>query len=375
MLTPTQKLKIGLMTDGMTVSSAARAKLAGEDGLRPLTLADYASTSGIAMELEGEIWVNAPIADHNPNFVGDAPHRLEHENGGYLVRSGDLEVTAKPVPVPAYHDEKNERGEHYTDYAITHTDRVRISPIQGCSFACMFCDLAYKRRYQQMSMDGLIGSIQRALEDEVLRAKHVLISGGVPKEADWDWQNRLYEAIPAAFPKVPVDVMMVPIPGYLNAQRLYDFGIHYLSINLEMYDPDLARKIMPRKAKISRDVWLDWIEGAVKIFGPGRVRSLILVGLEPIEATLRGVEALAKRGCEPVLSPFRPDPSTPMRDQLPPTVEILAEVYQRSVEIAEREGVKLGPRCIPCMHNTLTFPDDSGYYYWSGADAATGTER
>ena len=87
-----------------------------------------------------------------------------------------------------------------------------------------------------------------------------------------------------------------------------------------------------------------------------------MVGLEPIEDTLRGVDALAQRGCEPVLSPFRPSPDTPLGDVSPPGEAELVEVYERSVEVAGRHGVKLGPRCIPCQHNTLSFPDDSGYY-------------
>ncbi len=370
MLTPTQKLKVALMTDGMAVSPEARAVLAGESGTRPLTLADYASTSGIALELEGHIWVNAPFSDFNPNFVDQPPHRLEHDGDGFWVRSGDLEVRAGPLPVPAYHDQENERGERFTDYAITHTDRVRISPIQGCSFACKFCDLPFVKRYKQKAEEGLIGSVRRALEDQVLPAQHVLISGGVPKDSDWDWENRVYEAVAASFPGISVDVMMVPVPGQLDAQRLQDFGIHGLSINLEMMDSERARKIMPRKAKIPRQHWLDFIEGAVGIYGPGKVRSLLMVGIEPMDATLRAVQALAERGCEPVLSPFRPDPSTPMRDDRPPTAAALEEVYERSVEIVDRAGVKLGPRCIPCMHNTLTFPDDSDYYYWSGEETS-----
>ena len=43
-------------------------------------------------------------------------------------------------------------------------------------------------------------------------------------------------------------------------------------------------------------------------------------------------------------------------------VEFLAEAYERAIEIVEGFGVKLGPRCIPCQHNTLTFPDGSEAY-------------
>ena len=158
--------------------------------------------------------------------------------------------------------------------------------------------------------------------------------------------------------------MMVPMPGLLDAQKLKDMGVHGLSINLELYNQDIARKIMHSKWKASRQRYLDFIAEAVPIFGGGNVRSLLMVGIEPLEDTLRGIEALAERGCDPVLSPFRPDPATPMRNEKPPRVDLLVEAYQRAEEIVSKyKGVKLGPRCIPCMHNTLTFPDNSGKYY------------
>lgn len=229
-------------------------------------------------------------------------------------------------------------------------------------------------RYRRKTIEGLVGSVRRALDDEILPARHVLISGGVPREEDWEWEYRAYEAVAASFPEVAVEVMMVPVPGRLEARRLYDLGIHGLSLNLEMYDLQRARMIMPRKARIPRQHWLSFIEDAVDVFGSGRIRSLVLVGIEPPEETLKAVQALAERGCEPVLSPFRPDPATPMRDHPPPSVEMLAEVYERSVEITSRAGGRLGPRCLPCMHNTLTFPrdavdDDGAGQPGDGADA------
>ena len=35
----------------------------------------------------------------------------------------------------------------------------------------------------------------------------------------------------------------------------------------------------------------------------------------------------------------------------------------RAMEIVDLHGGALGPRCIPCMHNTLTFPDRSEHYF------------
>ncbi len=365
MLTELEQIKIGLMTRGMKVSETAREAIEGNEK-RPLTLADYASTSGISMELDDEVWVNAPILDHNPNFVGDlTPYVLNFRDGKFFIRSGEAEFEAKPIPVPAYHNDNASNGEPYKNLAITHTDRVRISPVEGCAIACQFCDLPYKFRYRTKNIDDLVESVGVALKDPIQKAHHVLISGGTPKPQDYDYENEVYRAVASAFPDIDVDVMMVPMHGLLDAQKLKDMGINGLSINLELYNEKKAKRIMAGKYKASRQLYFDFIEHAVPIFGEGKVRSLLMVGIESLEDTLRGVEALAQRGCDPVLSPFRPDPSTPMRNEQPPTEEFLKEVYLRSRDIVEGYGVKLGPRCIPCHHNTLTFPDGSSSYKYS----------
>jgi hypothetical protein len=188
----------------------------------------------------------------------------------------------------------------------------------------------------------------------------VLISGGTPKREDYAYENEVYRAVAEAFVGLEVDVMMFPQPGLLDIEQLHSIGINGLSINLELYNVSLAKRVMPLKARLDRRQFFDF-----ERFGGGKVRSLLLVGLESTEDTLNGVRALAQRGCDPVLSPFRPDPATPMHNMEPPTVQTLAEVYERSLETTEAHGVKLGPRCIPCHHNTLTFPDGSSAYYYS----------
>ena len=363
MLSPSEHLKVELMTHGLTITEEASHVLKGQNGTRPMTLADYASTSGITLEIDSDIWVNAPIKDFNPNFVSQSPFRLEFREDQFFVCSDALEVKAKPIPVPSYYDKTASTGEQYILYAITHTDRVRVSPIEGCSFGCSFCDSSFKYKYRKKSIEGLIEAVRVALQDPVLPARHIMISGGTPYREDFDYLNEVYEKITKAFLSVPLDIMMVPIPGLLEFEFLKDIGVKGLSLNIELFNEDIARKLMPKKSKLSRKAWIDAMDQAVKVFGQGRIRSMLLVGLESLNDTVRGVELLAEHGCEPVLSPFRPDPVTPLYHHSPPGVRFLSEVYERSMEAAARHGMKLGPRCIPCQHNTLTFPDGSDYYF------------
>lgn len=361
MLTKVQELKLRLLAEGIAISPRARAQLSGRED-RPLTLSDYASTSGISMRLGDDVWVNAPISEHNPNFVAASPHSLDVSDEGYCVRSGDLEVRALPLPVPEYYKGSNRWGESYTEYAYTHTDRVRISPIEGCDLRCFFCDMPYEFQYRTKRKEGLVDAVEMALDDPVLPARHVLISGGTPRRSDNDYIKRVYELVLGAFPGVAIDIMMVPIPELLDVGWLSRLGVHELSVNIEMFNFERAREIMPSKASVGLENYLKLIEECVGQLGVGRVRSLILVGLEDLEDTVAGVNALAERGCEPVLSPFRPDPKTPLADRKPPSVDFMREVYLRCTEAVTKHSVKLGPKCIPCMHNTLTFPDGSDYY-------------
>ena len=364
MLTEVQLLKTRILADGVVATEAARRAMADVSGHGLLTLADYATTSGIPLLLPGDVWVNAPIQDHNPNFIADPAIALDSSGEGFRLIAGGAEWPAVPTPVPDYAERRNSAGEPHRRYGITHTDRVRVSPVEGCACSCRFCDLSRTVGYATKAVDLMVEAISAALADPICPAKHVLVSGGTPRSADYGYLADVYVSVLDAFPTTPVDVMMLPIRGAMNPEALRRHGARELSINLELYGEDARRTLMPEKDAIPMDRWLDFIEEAVAIFD-GNVRSLVILGLEPIEDTVRAVEALAERGCEPVLSPFRPHPATPLAEHRPPTADVLAEAYERSRETAERHGVKLGPKCIPCQHNTLTFPDDSGYYAYS----------
>lgn len=366
-----QRLKVDLMTEGLSIDPETKQFLVESDDV-PLTLADYASTSGVTLKLDGDVWVNAPISEFNPNFVEAPTSSLVVENDKlFVVRDGNA-YGAEFIPVPSYHDKNLQDGTPVKWIAITHSDRVRLSPIKGCAIQCDFCDIPFDKADDEPAYRGqkVIGNILEAagvaLQDPVLPAQHVLISGGTPRKRDYGYENEVYERMVAENPDVDVDIMMVPMPGLLNIRRLGEIGVHGLSINIELWNKDIALRTMRSKAKASRELYLGFIEKAAEQFDEGRVRSLLMVGIEPIEDTLKGVEALAQRGCDPVLSPFRPDPITPLRDMKPSTADELLEVWQRSQEIVSKyDGVKLGPRCVPCMHNTLTFADGSEDYYHS----------
>ena len=359
-LTVAERLKFKLLAEGIRISDSAAAFLAERTGGRALTPADYASTSGVILALPDDVWVNAPIEAHNPNFVGDTANELDIDEaaGELYVRSDLGDVPASFWIPPAYHDGSG-AGLPATEVAFTHGDRVRLSPIDGCSMACQFCDLPYTFRYRTKPVDAIVEALQTALGDKVQPAHHVLVSGGTPRDADVEYVRDVYRAVVEAS-EVPVDIMMAPIPALMDPTWLAAIGVSEISVNLEIFNEALAARLMAKKAKQGRQAYLDYFERAAGELGAGRVRSMLMVGLEPMEDTLAGVEAIARAGAVPVLSPFRPDPDTPLRSMPPPTAAVLQETFLRACDVAAVHSVAVGPSCIPCSHNTLTLPRVGG---------------
>lgn len=357
-LTVAERLKFRLLSEGLSITEAAQIYIDERNGDRPMTPADYASTSGVILALEDGVWVNAPISLYNSNFVTESPYSLVVYDGALRVVGEGLDSAAQMWLPPTYHGEVNERGERYDSYAFTHGDRVRISPVEGCSMACHFCNLPYEFKYRTKRVDGFLDAIRRALTDPVQPAHHILISGGTPRQEDIGYVREVYERVITGFPGVSVDIMMVPIEDLMDPVWLNRIGVGELSVNLEIFNEKIGRKRMRQKFLQGRDHYLDYLERAADILGPGRVRSMLMVGLEPLEDTLAGVDAIAARGAVPVLSPFRPDPKTPMRDSAPLSARCLEEVYLRARDIAFGHGTPLGPNCVPCSHNTLTLASE-----------------
>ena len=366
-LTAEQDLKLHVLANGIEVDpTAEEAWRQTYEG--PISLNEYASTSGICLKIEDGkdgVYVNAP---YTQEFTRDADTRLKFK-AGFVVAHGEMEFDAEVIPVPAFHSEtyEDDGTEYpYTNLGVTHTDRLRISPIEGCGMTCKFCNIPYELKYRKKPEEELLRVIEIAKDDEQAPARHVLISGGTPKKEDEPWEDDIYESIIANSP-LPVDIMMTPRedPGYIR--RLGAAGVNLLSVNMEVFDAQRARRLIPNKnRRFGPDGYLDYIERAVGELGVGRVQSLILFGqaIEPIESTLQGVQALVDRGAIPVLSPFRPDPRTPMENEPSASEEEMKIVYERTLEICEETGtgVKPGPRCVPCHHNTVAFSDGSDFY-------------
>lgn len=360
-------LKVSLLARGVQVSPRAR-NVISRGGSVPLSVHEYATTGGLTIVVDKDLYVNAPFDEGfcEPEALLDAVDG----QGALTLSFRGTELPVQLVPLPGYLEARDPKQRPIRHTTFSHADRVRVSPIVGCSMSCKFCDLA-GNRYVKRPLEQLLMGIEAAIADRDVPVSHGLISGGTPSPRDYGYWDTVCAGVVSSAP-LPFDVMMPPRPTDPEfIDRMVASGVQGFAINLEIFDSTAAARIVPQKHRLGLEAYRETIARAVRLTGgDGRVRSLVLVGLEPEEQTLRAVEFLAQLGCDPVLSPFRPTPATPLANHVAPTANQLERVFWRAREIVERHGVKLGPRCIPCQHNTLSLADGPSYYH-SSARLAT----
>lgn len=350
-----ESIKLSCLSTGIRVTDQAFS-LISNGGTELLTIHEYPTTGGLTFVLPGDVWVNAPFDEW---YCADASVELDAIDGRLVVHNqeGDVPVI-RFVPLPGYLDNVDELGRPFTDVAMSHGDRVRVSPFAGCAFDCSFCDIP-AAKYQARPDEQLLSALRAAQADERLPVRHVLISGGSPRRAHYQlFEDTCRFIVENA--GMPVDVMLSPMLDNLDfIHHLAAAGVEGLAINIELFSASAGEMHLGRKFRTTRGSFDEFVTRAVDLLGrTGRVRSLIIPGLEPVAETLRGVEYLASLGCEPTLSPFRPADGTALSALPPVPVASLRTLLDESRSIVAEFGMGLGPKCVPCQHNTLTLPWD-----------------
>jgi len=101
----------------------------------------------------------------------------------------------------------------------------------------------------------------------------------------------------------------------------------------------LAQHCAGRARYIGRARYDDALPYAAAIFPRGTVWSDLVVGLEPVESTVRGVDALTAMGVLPVLSLYRSAGARPPHDA--PTIEALSSLYAHLFQAVQHAGIPM----------------------------------
>lgn len=253
---------------------------------------------------------------------------------------------------------KTASGVPYCAVAFLATDRLRINYNPVCYYknaqkACHFCNLP--EHNTPYTFDDITLIVDDYIKHESFR--HILLGGGSSNpKSNFQDVIKLTRFLKSKTDK-PLYLMSLPPCDLEVISQLYTEGIDEIAFNIEIFHEKLASEYMPGKGYIPRKHYYKALEKAVSLWGNGgNVRSMIILGLEPEDSLLSGIEKLCKLGVQPMISVFRPMENTPLSCTLPLSIQKTIELYEMIESICVKYGQILGPSCVYCQNNTLSIP-------------------
>ena len=345
-------IKIALLNHGVTLTPQAFKHAQKHGTIREAVF------DAIDIVIFESLYINVPF---RCKFCTFSPFSIDVINEDFqLLYNGNFISDVKISFLPeTLLNRKTTSGIPFDHIINLANDRIRINPASVCIFkqlniACKFCNLPEQNF--SYNIEDIKETIDYCLQN--IQFQHFLIGGGTYSiQGGW---NIIIEIATYIRSKSNKKIYLMSIPPQTTEilDDLYNAGITEVAFNLEMFDRKQALQIMPGKGKIIEDIYFAAFEKAVKLWGnTGNVRSLLIYGFDLWDDFIEGIERLCKKGIEPIISIFRPLINTPLENLNPPPTVELFSLYRRCQSIARAHSLILGPDCMECQNNTLSYTE------------------
>ncbi|MBC9878882.1 MSMEG_0568 family radical SAM protein [Bradyrhizobium sp. INPA01-394B] len=293
------------------------------------------------------------IPVHNaPAF--ESPYLVERpdEAGRSRISRDGVVLADVSFPLrPKFYDRTTEDGVPYWKIATLHgRDVLATTVLQTCiryqsrTKTCQFCaigqSLAAGRTVERKKPAQLAEVAKVAVELDGVR--HMVMTTGTPHTSDRGAGilAESAEAVKAAV-DLPIQAQCEPPDDFAWFQRMKNSGVDALGMHLEVIGPAVRQRIMPGKAQVQVEQYMDAFAAAVPVFGRGQVSTYILAGLgdEPSE-----ILALSRRlidlGVYPFVVPFVPIAGTPLESHPTPSAAFMHEILRPLAEMLRAGGLR-----------------------------------
>jgi len=285
-------------------------------------------------------------------MCGDSPFEVV---GGRLIREGrPLDVEVEAVGRPRFYDLETADGVPFHHIARLHGANVLATTVvQTCiryrseASRCRFCTIEESLRsgatVQVKRPDQLAEVAEAAVRLDGVR--QLVMTSGTSNGPDRGigYLARCVRAVRAAVPGLPIQVQCEPPRDLAVLAELHDAGATALGIHVESLDEGVRRRWTPGKAEVGISGYEAAWREAVRVFGPNRVSTYLLVGLgEDPDALVEGARRLVDMGVYPFVVPYRPQVgSLAERDGVtPPSAEVLEDVTRRVADALRAKGMR-----------------------------------
>lgn len=272
--------------------------------------------------------------------AAQSPYRAEAPDAdgvSRLTRAGLPAGSLRFPEPPRFYRLKTLDGVPYSHIAVLHgADVLASTVLQTCiryenrRKACQFCaigqSLAAGRTITRKTPEQLAEVARAAVLLDGVR--HMVMTTGTPNVTDRGAQVLCESALAVkAAVDLPLQGQCEPPDDDLWLRRMRDAGIDTLGMHLESVTPEVRARIMPGKASVPLQRYLDAFAAAVEVFGRGQVSTYILAGLgDTADAILDWSARLVALGVYPFVVPFVPIRGTPLERHPPPSPQLMRSI-------------------------------------------------
>ena len=334
-------LKLDLAIRGAVLDPSLRDR---EELLRSPVLRGPVTRS-IDLVLPGDVLVSAPIDE---SFTADSPYVLTVEDDHFCLQWDGERADVRIVPAPSYYALKTRSGIPMWRIGSSYGPYIAINPAMRCGFSdrgspCRFCDTNNQGvdRSEPIAVDDVIETVRAAFADGAIEFVYLHMGYLDTDDAGVQFIEPYVRAIKRHFDTL-VAVQLQPPRENRWIDYIYAIGVDAISYSVQIHDEEILGQICAgRVEQVGRRRYYDALAHAAAIFPNGTVWSDLIVGLEPLESTIAGVDSLIAIGVLPVLSVFRPLGDTDLRDHPMPTAEEVAPVFAHLFERVREAGINM----------------------------------
>jgi sodium-dependent dicarboxylate transporter 2/3/5 len=358
------ELEIELFCRGMRISEAAG---------RRITRTRAGLGSGLEIVIPSrpkDIWINVPVVER---FAQASPFVLE-EHCVVDTRNGaryDIQIP----PEPAWYSRRTSSGAEMSRIGVLQGNYLGIYVSARCLYwsnqvngACKFCTTGKNvgtAEESRKKVEDVVEVTRAARQESGSIFTHFNTGYHYEEQDDREHMHGLRMCEPyvkAVREQVGgfIGVQAVPVPRrkFYEYDELIAAGTDHFSFCYEFEDPEWFARLCPGKARtLGQAAFFDAMEYTAKKLGRGRVSGEIIAGVEPIEATKRGIDRIVNAGAFPTVCIFRPTIGSEMEDVPPPDPESMREVFAYLHEAVRRAGLPVG--ILPIEVSLVVQPEET----------------
>jgi hypothetical protein len=346
------RLKTELLLDGLTITDDAMSTV-GHGGLEKVfwvfemtPVTHQGSGDGTRplpndMLLPYDLYVDVR---YNPG----SPFTVNRSGEAIILSKNNKEICEVRWPTrPDFYDKKTRSGELMKKVASMRGDcGLRVCFDNACTYfskgeQCKFCNIVPARQRNRNHVvtikeaEDIYDVVKEAIIDNPV-CSHLAMTAGAAKDDGLGNLPEILERLKPllAIKNFPIVTAITATRNKEETEQLCSAGISSVAFNLEIWDEKLFHEICPGKTRrVGRARWIESLKEARDLLKPARALSSFVVGLEPAESVLKGIDYLSSEGIWPIMSPFIPMVGTEYEGMKSKSADWIWDVHEKATDI------------------------------------------